>query len=84
MLMMHKVIYCKKSDYLHECLEFCKSSRTKNIVVPAIKNPTTSRMFFVNAIKLWNKLPQHIKMDSNHTKHIIAKLYVPSQILFFK
>ena len=73
MLIMHKVIYCKKPEYLHECLEFCKSGRTQNLVVPAINHSTTSRMFFVNAIKLWNKLRHHIKKESNYTtiKHTI-------------
>ena len=76
---MHKVIYCKKPEYLHECLEFCKSSRTKNLVEPAIKNLTTLRMFFVNAIYLWNKLPHHIKIESNYTtfKHTIEQLCIP-------
>ena len=85
MLMIHKVIYCRKQEYLHECFEFCKSRRTKNLVVPANKNLTTSRMFFVNAIKLWNKLPHHINMESNYTtfKHTIEKLYTHMYICKF-
>ena len=93
MLIMHKVIYCKKPEYLHECLEFCKSGRTQNLVVPAINHSTTSRMFFVNAIKLWNKLPHHFTIVSNYTtfKYTIEHLYIPMLIfvyfiifLFFK
>ena len=108
LLLMHKIIYSRLHEYLHECLELCKSRRTKNLVVPANKNLTASsiriffvflwsnfdyltfdcsrcsisRMLFVKAILLWNKLPNHMKLPSNYStfKHLIEKLYIPTYV----
>ena len=46
-------------------------------VVPIHKYLTSSKMFFINAIKLWNKLRHCIKAESNYCsfKSAISKLY---------
>ena len=77
LLLLHKIIFNKSPQYLYECLEFSSSKRTKNLVVPIHKYLTSSNMFFVNAIKLWNKLPHYVKADSNYYsfKSAVLKIY---------
>ena len=52
LLLLHKIIRTKTPLYLYECLTFSSSRRTHNLLVSAHKYQTTSRMFFVNAVKL--------------------------------
>ena len=59
LLHIDKIIYTKTPQYLCDYLEFSRSSRTKNLVVPIRKYLTSSKMFFINAIQLWNKLPHY-------------------------
>ena len=77
LLLLHKIIFNKSPQYLYECLEFSSSKRTKTLVVPIHKYLTSSNMFFVNAIELWNKLPHYVKADSNYYsfKSAVLKIY---------
>lgn len=65
LLFIHKLIFNKTPDYLFECLIFSNSKRTNNLAVPVHRHLTTSRMFFINAVNLWNQLPHHIKNIAN-------------------
>ena len=66
LLLIHKIIYTKSPDYLHCFLKFSNSRRTHNIILPAHKQLTSSRMFFINAVRLWNSLPNSVKNQKNH------------------
>ena len=61
LLLIHKVICNKTADYLYGCLAFSNFKRTNNLAVPVHRYLTTSRMFFINVVNLWNQLPHEIK-----------------------
>ena len=65
LIFLHKLIYTKCPQYLFEKLRFANSVRTLNIITPAFNYLASSRLFFVNAIKLWNLLPTNIKSIRN-------------------
>ena len=67
-LFIHKLINSKTPAYLYSKLKLCQSNRTNNLVLPKCKFQSTSRMFFVNAIKLWNSLPIHLKNELNYVR----------------
>lgn len=60
-IFLHKVIHTKTPLYLYERISLCHSSRTGNILTPSFKYLNSSRLFFVNSIRLWNSLPISIK-----------------------
>lgn len=74
-IFLHKLIHGKIPHYLYEKLQFCKSSRNMNLLIPSYNFMSSSRLFFVSAIRLWNSLPINIKIVSNknHFKHLIFK-----------
>ena len=73
LLSIHKIIYTKSPDHL----KFSNSGRTHNIILPAHKQLTSSRMFFINAVRPWNSLPNSVKNQKNHLifKTAISKTF---------
>lgn len=53
-IFMFKLIMFKKAEYLYEELKFPKSVRSSSFILPKYNYLNTSRLFFVNAVKLWN------------------------------
>ena len=68
LLFMHKLVYSKTPHYLFCKLHFFHSNRVNNLILPNCKLKSTSRMFFISAIKLWNSLPMYLKNESNYFK----------------
>lgn len=64
LIFLHKLLYQKTPLYLYEKLVFGRSTRCTTLIVPRHNYLNTSRLFFVNAIKLWNSLPINIKLIS--------------------
>ena len=62
---MFKLIHSKVPDYLFRKLKFVQSTRTFNLVIPKHKYLTTSRTFFISAVKCWNSLPITTKKSRN-------------------
>ena len=60
LLLLHSIIYMKELAYLYNKLSFLKSKRTCNIRIPKHNFLSTSRQFFVSAVKHWNSLPNHL------------------------
>ena len=65
LLFTHKLITSKSPEYLYNSLKFAVSARTCNLIVPTHRYLPSSRMFFVNAARLWNNLPHNIKNETN-------------------
>ena len=63
LLLLHSIIYTKEPAYLYNKLSFLKSKRTCNIRIPKHNFLSTSRQFFVSAVKHWNSLPNHLKLE---------------------
>lgn len=76
-IFLHKIIHTKSPRYLYTKLNFCQSARTLNIVVPTFKYLNSSRLFYVNSIRLWNSLPIQIKQIRGFTsfKNLIFKYF---------
>lgn len=60
LLFLHKLLNDKTPLYLYDRLTFGRS-RNMTLIIPKHTSLNTSRLFFVNAIKLWNALPMAIK-----------------------
>ena len=60
-ILLHKIIMTNQPPYLFEKLQFCRSTRNMNIVMPLSNFLNSRRLFFINAIKGWNSLPSSIK-----------------------
>ena len=67
-LFMHKLIFSKTPVYLYCKLNFFHSNRINNLILPKCKLKSTSRMFFISAVKVWNSLPMYLKNESNYFK----------------
>ena len=63
LILVHAIIYTKEPSYLFNKLTFLKSRRTFNLKVPHHNYLVSSRLFFVNAVKYWNNLPHHLKLE---------------------
>jgi len=73
-----KLIHYKVPDYLFRKLKFVQSSRTFNLVIPKHKYLTTSKTFFISAVKHWNSLPASIKKSRSFA---LFKLNVEKTVL---
>lgn len=58
---LHKIIYAKTPGYLYAKVQFCMSRRSLVLIVPRHSSLISSRLFFINAIRLWNALPRRIR-----------------------
>lgn len=68
LIFLQKIITSEEPDYLFERLQFCKSNRGKRIIQFRYKYSISERQFFINAIRLWNNLPNHIQTIGNAYK----------------
>ena len=64
-LFLFKLISRRTPYYLYSKLQFTRSVRTFNIVTLRYNYLNSSQLFFINAVKIWNSLPQNIKRVSN-------------------
>lgn len=60
-IFLHKLIYSKTPPYLYNKLRFSVSNRSLNLILPKFNYLQSQRLFFINAIRLWNLLPNNIK-----------------------
>ena len=74
LLLIHKIIHNKSPQYLYDALNFARSTRTHNIIIPQYQLQTSSRMFFINAVRLWNSLPNDLKNIRNYNIYKAAIL----------
>ena len=65
LILMHKIIYTKEPAYLYDQISFSRSERTNNVVNLRFNYLLSERHFFVPATRLWNKLPNDLKIISN-------------------
>lgn len=72
LVFLNQLIYKRQPEYLFRNLCFAKSDRTCNLIVPRYKYLSSSRTFFVSAIKLWNSLPNVVKNERNTARFKLA------------
>ena len=77
LIFLHKLIHTGAPNYLYSKIIFSRSTRTCNITVPEYKYLVSSRLFFVNAAKLWNSLPNDVKRLQNlqHFRLAVTKFF---------
>ena len=75
-------------NYLHQgitvsvcLLRILKFQAKKNLVVPIHKYLTSSKMFFIKVIQLWNKLPHYTKSESNYLLTLLIWPLQPVTVL---
>lgn len=73
-IFLQKLLTNKAPLYLYEKLIPASSPRTHNLIIPQFKYVTSSRMFFVNAPRIWNSLPPEIKSEDNFRRFKLAVL----------
>ena len=61
LIFLNKIITQRSPSYLYEKIQFLKSSRTLQILVPSYNYYNSTRHFFVSTIRLWNSLPINIR-----------------------
>ena len=69
-LFLRKLLINKQPVYLYDKISLFRSDRNKNLVIPHYHYVASERLFFVSAARLWNKLPNSIRMlrDSGEFK----------------
>ncbi|XP_036320729.1 transmembrane protein 184C-like isoform X2 [Rhagoletis pomonella] len=55
--------------YSYEKLNPTKSSRRHNLIVPKYTYLASSRLFFINAVRLWNNIPESVKSILNRSNY---------------
>lgn len=77
LIFLHKIVYTKTPPYLYQRLHFSRSTRTFAINQLEFHTNISERQFFVNTIRLWNRLPVDIKRTSNalEFKRLIFKYF---------
>lgn len=63
-MFIFKIINFKEPKYLYDKLEFSKSNRTCNLIMPKFSHRQRN-MFSVRSAKIWNSLPNEIKRLNN-------------------
>jgi len=61
LLFLNKILTQKSPPYLYDKIQFLKSSRSHQILVPSYNYYNSTRLFFVSTIRLWNALPANIR-----------------------
>lgn len=76
LLFMHNLLHQKTPMYLYEKLDLGRTARFTTLIIPRYSYLNTSRFFFINAARLWNSLPIHIKRMSgkNSFKKAVLEL----------
>lgn len=64
-MLLYNIIATHQPNYLYERLQFSLSNRSNKINTPRFCCLTSERQFFVNAIRLWNSLPRHMRRIGN-------------------
>lgn len=66
LICLHKIIYTQQPKYLFDTLRFSLSNRGKQLIQLRHVRRISEQHFFVNAIRLWNNLPNNIQIISNN------------------
>ena len=56
-----KIICTRQPSYLYDTFQFSLSRRSNQIIIPRFSCLTSERQFLVNAARLWNSLPTHVR-----------------------
>lgn len=64
---LYKLLEWKVPQYLYEKLQLTKSQRHNSLVVPKYNSLTSSRLFFISAVRLWNSIPESVKARLNRS-----------------
>lgn len=59
-LKLFNIIHGKCPNYLREMLRFARSPRGLKLILPRFEHTIGERSYFVQAIRLWNNLPQEL------------------------
>lgn len=65
LICLHNIIYIKEPQYLFSILRFSRSSRGNHIIQLRHNKRISDQHFFINAIRLWNYLPNNIQTIRN-------------------
>ena len=65
LILLHKIINTGEPSYLHNKIVFTQSARTKDLIITRHKYSISERQFFIYASRLWNSLPNYIKIIKN-------------------
>lgn len=72
-IFLRNLIVTKQPDYLYEKLAFTQSSRAFSLVPPYFRVRHSESQFFVQSIRLWNRLPIHLRR-SRDSRGFFAEL----------
>lgn len=76
-LFLYNLIETQEPTYLFEKLIFCRSNRSRLLLIPEYNYLNSTRLFFISAIRTWNDLPNRIKSacDRSNFKREIMEHY---------
>ena len=74
---LHKLLKSKHPEYLYSKLCFCRHERTGRLLIPRYNYFNTTRLFFINTIRVWNSLPANLRAieEENLFKQSITKYF---------
>ena len=65
LILLHKIILTGKPIYLHNKIVHTQSSRSKDLIIARHRYSISERQFFIYACRLWNSLPNYLKLINN-------------------
>lgn len=65
LVFMFNIIIDKQPSYLYQRLNFCNTTRLRNINVPGSNYDIARKSFFVNDVINWNNLPRKVKNSTS-------------------
>lgn len=68
LLYLHKIIYLQSPQYLFNKITFLRSNRGNRIKQLRHRTHISDQHFYINAIKIWNKLPFRLQKINNATQ----------------
>jgi len=76
-IFLHKLLNCKQPKYLYDKIVFGFHQRNNKLLVPAYQYLNSSRLFFVNTIRIWNSLPDNIRnlQEESHFKQSVKNYF---------
>ena len=74
LIFLHKIIYTAQPNYLYKAISFDRSARGLVLIQRKYKTAFSERQFFIYCTRLWNQLPNRIKIISNANRFKIELL----------
>lgn len=65
--LLSDILFTTQPPYLFERITRASSARSDQLIQPRYASLTSEHQFFINASRLWNSLPRHIKRTNNNT-----------------